>query len=170
MTAAGAAMRTIAYPLTIYYDASCPLCAREMHALKARDAGGRFTLTDCSAADFDERTCARDGITRDMMMACLHARDASGQWWSGLDVFEAAYRAAGLHLVARVIGSRRLRPILQRMYPWIAANRYALSRLGMARIFGRSRPADSIASFAQQGASCKTARKAHLQSRCRPEN
>ncbi|HZM36614.1 MAG TPA: hypothetical protein VFC18_19280 [Burkholderiales bacterium] len=25
------------YPLTVFYDRSCPLCAEEMHALKARD-------------------------------------------------------------------------------------------------------------------------------------
>jgi predicted DCC family thiol-disulfide oxidoreductase YuxK len=136
-------MDDIHFPLTVYYDASCPLCASEMHTLKARDAEGRLVLSDCSAAAFDEGPVAREGVTREMMLKRIHARDSEGRWLSGLDVFELAYRAANLPLLARLAGSRRLRPLLDRIYPWIAANRNRLSRFGLLRAFALIAPAKS---------------------------
>ncbi len=43
------------YPLTVFYDASCPMCASEMHALRDLDREGRLELVDCSAAQFSDR-------------------------------------------------------------------------------------------------------------------
>jgi predicted DCC family thiol-disulfide oxidoreductase YuxK len=131
--------RTTSFPLTVYYDASCPVCASEMHALKSRDTDGRLILADCSAEGFDEERCASEGVTRKMMMTRIHARDASGRWSSGVDVFETVYHVAGFARLARLLGSRWLRPLLERLYPWIAANRYRLSRLKLGRVF-RPRP------------------------------
>jgi len=129
--------RPIRYPLTIFYDASCPMCAHEMHALKARDAAGRLLLVDCSASDFDDGVLAGTPIRREDLMTLIHARDAGGHWLAGLDVFELAYRAAGLERLAGFWGSRHLRPILARLYPWIAKNRQFLSRLGVDRLVRR---------------------------------
>ena len=126
---------TLAYPLTVYYDASCPLCRAEMETLKARDGDDRLRLVDCSAAAFDATTCAAQGVTRTMMMERIHARDASGRWLVGLDVFAAVYGAAGFPRFARIYASRWLRPLLDRAYPWIATHRYALSRFGLPRLF-----------------------------------
>jgi len=120
----------VQYPLTVFYDASCPMCASEMHAIKALDAQGRIELVDCSAAAFDEAALTGGGYCRADAMSLIHARDADGRWLVGVDVFEAAYRAAGLEAIARIWGSRRLRPLLDRMYPWVARNRQRLSRLG----------------------------------------
>jgi predicted DCC family thiol-disulfide oxidoreductase YuxK len=134
----------LAYPLTVFYDASCPLCREEIETLKARDCDDRLRLVDCSAAAFDERTCSAQGVTRTMMMGRIHARDVAGRWLVGLDVFAAVYGAAGFRRLARIYGSRRLRPLLDRAYPWIATHRYALSRFGLPRLFrlfaGGARP------------------------------
>jgi predicted DCC family thiol-disulfide oxidoreductase YuxK len=127
--------RRPAFPLTIYYDASCPLCASEMQTLKARDPQNLLVLADCSAAAFDPQPCAREGVTRAQMLERIHARDAAGRWFRGVDVFEVVYDVAGFTRLARLLGSRRLRPLLERIYPWIAANRYRLSRLGLFRVF-----------------------------------
>jgi predicted DCC family thiol-disulfide oxidoreductase YuxK len=126
---------TACFPLTIYYDASCPLCADEMHALKIADADGRLVLVDCSAPEFDDTPFAGYGITRDSMMHLIHARDAGGRWLKGIDVFEAAYDAAGFTVLARLWGHSRLRPWWDKLYPWVARNRYALSRLGLPHLF-----------------------------------
>jgi predicted DCC family thiol-disulfide oxidoreductase YuxK len=134
----------VAFPLTIYYDAACPMCASEMHTLVSRDHARRLTLVDCSAPDFDEAACVREGVTRAMMLERIHARDAQGHWISGVDVFEAAYDAAGLTLAARVFGNRLLRPLFDRIYPRIAANRYHLSRLGLHRAFRMIAAGDSV--------------------------
>ena len=118
------------YPLTVFYDASCPLCRTEIETLKARDDENLLRLVDCSIGP-----AAVDGVTRAEMMTRIHARDASGRWLRGLDVFAAAYRAAGLRTLARIYASPLLRPLFDRLYPWIADNRQMLSRLGLSRLF-----------------------------------
>lgn len=123
-------------PLTVYYDKSCPLCATEMDALQDLDWRGRLRLVDCSAPDFDDRDAAREGITREDMMTRLHVRDPEGKWLRGLDAFEAAYAAAGLVQAARFWGDRRLRPVLDRIYPLMARYRQPLSRLGLHKVVG----------------------------------
>lgn len=123
-------------PLTVYYDASCPLCATEMHALRDLDWRGRLKLVDCSAKDFDDRRISCEGVTREDLMTRIHARDPEGRWLVGIDAFEAVYGAAGLKKAARFWGDRRWRPLLDRIYPWIARYRQPLSRLGLHRLIG----------------------------------
>jgi len=129
--------RPLRYPLTVFYDASCPLCATEMHALRELDAHGRIELIDCSAPEFSDEGLRAEGITRGRLMTVIHARDARGRWLVGAAAFEALYHAAGLDNVARVWASPRWRPILERLYPWIARYRHPLSRLGVHRAVGR---------------------------------
>ncbi len=122
--------------LTIWYDASCPLCASEMHALLRHAGDTRLQLKDCSAADFDEREVVAAGFTRVELMRCIHARDGEGNWLRGVDVFIRAYRIAGLESVARVWGHRWLRPVWERAYPWVARHRVGLSKLRLHHAFG----------------------------------
>jgi predicted DCC family thiol-disulfide oxidoreductase YuxK len=128
---------TIRYPLTVFYDASCPMCAAEMHALKKLDHE-RLELVDCSAAEFDETVLAGVGITRADLMARIHARDAHGRWLIALDAIEAAYRAVGLERAADLWGSRRLRPLLDPLYRWLARHRQMLSRVWFTSPSGES--------------------------------
>ena len=118
------------------------MCAQEMDALRRLDRDGRLELVDCSAPEFDASGLARDGITRDALMARIHASDADGRWLVGIDVYEAAYRAAGLLLSARIWGNRLLRPVFNLVYARVARHRQLLSRLGMSaliRILSASR-------------------------------
>ena len=119
---------SVRFPLTVFYDASCPLCANEMHALKARDAGGKLELVDCSSCDFDETVLAGTPYRRRDLMTLIHARDAHGRWLVGTEVFEVVYGVAGLNKLAALWS----RPFFSRIYPWIARNRQVLSRLGGA--------------------------------------
>jgi predicted DCC family thiol-disulfide oxidoreductase YuxK len=130
-------VKAIRYPLTVFYDASCPMCANEMHALKERDRDARLDLIDCSARDFDDAVLAGTGITGADLMTRIHARDAHGRWLVALDAIEAAYQAAGLERAARFWGSRRLRPVLDPLYRRVARSRQALSRLGAAALVRR---------------------------------
>ena len=57
----------IAYPLTVYYDATCRLCSAEMGAMKARDAAARLVLVDCSALDFDAGPAPREALMTAIM-------------------------------------------------------------------------------------------------------
>lgn len=119
----------VRYPLIVFYDASCPVCRTEMHALRGRDGQRRLELVDCSSADFDDSVLAGIGVTRGDLMDRIHARDAHGRWLVGIDALAAAYAAAGVKPIARFLGERRLRPLLTRIYSWFARNRRHLSRL-----------------------------------------
>lgn len=119
-------MNAVVYPLSIYYDASCPLCTREVTILKRYDHDDQLRLVDCSPAAF----APVEGYSRDAMMRLIHARDAAGQWLVGAPVFAAAYQASGFASIASLWGSARLQPMWNVLYPWIAHNRMLLSRLG----------------------------------------
>jgi predicted DCC family thiol-disulfide oxidoreductase YuxK len=106
-----------------------------MHALRKRNPEA-LDLVDCSARNFDDRAIACTGVTRDDLMRHIHARGPDGRWLVGMDVFEAVYAAAGLKGAARWWGNRRLRPVLDRIYPWIARYRQPLSRLRLHRVVG----------------------------------
>jgi predicted DCC family thiol-disulfide oxidoreductase YuxK len=121
--------------LTVYYDASCPLCVTEMRALQTYAGQTRLRLVDCSAADFDDPDVALAGLTRLDLTACIHAQGSDGQWLRGVDVFERAYRIAGLESVARACRNHWLRPLLDRAYPRIARNRMLLSRFYLDAAF-----------------------------------
>jgi len=126
----------IAYPLRIYYDASCPLCRTEMHTLKRYDIKQRLELVDCSPEDFSDEFSVNAGYQRAEMMKLIHARDAQGQWLIGVAVFEAAYGTTGIIGMEKIWANRFLRPLWDRIYPWIADNRMFLSKLGLTKMFG----------------------------------
>jgi predicted DCC family thiol-disulfide oxidoreductase YuxK len=130
------AIATVVWPLTIFYDASCPLCREEMHALKEYDLDERLRLRDASAPGFDDVRCRSAGIGVADMMRLIHAVDGAGRWYRGIPVFELAYGAAGLSSVARWFASPRLRPVWDRLYPWIARFRQPLSALRLNRAYG----------------------------------
>lgn len=117
---------SVTYPLTIYYDASCPMCRVEMETLKEYDVGEKIILVDCANEGLD--TPANCPVTREAMMERIHAQDATGVWIKGVDVFEAAYSAAGFSKLSKFWGSKSLRPLLSRAYPWVADNRQWLSK------------------------------------------
>jgi predicted DCC family thiol-disulfide oxidoreductase YuxK len=127
---------TATWPLRIYYDASCPLCREEMHALKDHDAAGRLALVDASAPGFTDPDLVAAGIPRADLMRLIHARDAAGRWFIGVEVFQLAYGAAGLHGMAALWANPRLRPVWDRLYPWVARLRQPLSWLRLNRAYG----------------------------------
>ena len=119
-------MPKIQYPLTIYYDASCPLCAAEMHTIKETDFSNKLILVDCSNETFEEPAYCPTNQAE--MMERIHAQDAAGTWIKGVEVFAVAYEAAGFNKLSKIWGSKTLRPILSRAYPFIADNRQWLSK------------------------------------------
>lgn len=122
--------------LTIWYDAACPMCRAEMGALGRHAPAGSLRLVDCSPPDFHDADAAAAGYTRADFMRLIHARDEDGRWLVGVPVFERAYRLAGLEGMARLFGYRWLRPLWDRLYPWVARHRMAMSRLGLNAAYG----------------------------------
>jgi predicted DCC family thiol-disulfide oxidoreductase YuxK len=125
---------SIQYPLSIYFDASCPLCMAEMSALKRHDSTDRLVLIDCSPVGFRDQAAEEAGLQREDFMRIIHARAADGTWLRGVDVFAAAYSAVGLKVLAFVWQFPVWRPLLDWLYPFIARNRQLLSRLGIPAV------------------------------------
>ena len=150
----------VSYPLAVYYDKSCPLCAEEIHALKDYDANGRLSLIDCSQPGFSDSETRLAGLSSAMLMRRIHARDAAGKWLDGVAVFEAAYGAVGIDAVARLWGQPSLQPLLDRIYMWVAGHRMAISWLRLNKAYGvlvrvAARPAARKAEACAGAAACR---------------
>jgi predicted DCC family thiol-disulfide oxidoreductase YuxK len=126
----------IAYPLTIYYDAACPMCKTEMETLKESDLESKLILVDCSNPNM--QAPASCPVTRKAMMERIQAQDAIGRWINGVEVFQAAYAAAGFDRLSKLFGNATLRPLLSRLYPWVADNRHWLSKTPTPYLLNRT--------------------------------
>ncbi len=121
------------YPLTVYFDGACKLCASEIDNIAARDIGQRLVLVDCNTPSFDY---AALGTNRDAMLNEIHARATDGTWLRGVDVFIAMYQAVDLGVVANALAHPIVKPLAMRFYPWLVRNRYYLSQLGLHEVLG----------------------------------
>jgi len=128
-------MSAVAWPLTLYVDDACPLCHTEMTGLSARDARGCLKVIDASVAGYpgDKATRAA-GLDQATLLRRLHARDAKGAWLVGIPVFAAAYEAAGMHWMAKLLRVRLLRPVFDLGYALVADHRWLLVKLGAPRL------------------------------------
>jgi len=99
------------WPLTLYVDGACPLCAREILWLRRHAVPERLLLVDISATDF---ACPERPVSQ--LRDILHARSADGQWLTGVDATYWSWRAAGLDRWATPLGWRPLRPVLLLAY------------------------------------------------------
>jgi len=115
---------TVRYPLTLYYDAACPVCALEMDHLRARDTHGRLVLIDIAEPGFD---AAAHGATLQAMDAQIHARHADGRWSIGVEALRFAYDAVGLGWLWRPTGWPLLEPLADHAYRLFARHRRAIS-------------------------------------------
>jgi len=120
------------YPLTVYFDASCPMCHSEILNIKAHDDKGKLHLVDCSASTFSDKPFRAEEISRSDMMTRLHVRDSQGAWSKGTDAMELIYHTVGMQNMARLWERHAL---LGRLYPWIARNRQMLSLTGIPILF-----------------------------------
>ena len=79
-----------AFPLLIFYDGSCSVCAAEMESYRRREQGGHLLFVDISAPEFDPSPY---GITLDAFMYEMHAIDREGAVYRGVEAFRAIWQA-----------------------------------------------------------------------------
>ena len=114
------------YPLTLFYDAACPVCSLEMDHLRERDVAGRLIFVDIGAPGFD---AAAHGATLQAMNAEIHAKRPDGSMLKGVEVLRLAYDAVGLGWVLRASAWPLLRPAFDVAYRGFARHRIAISRV-----------------------------------------
>lgn len=101
------------WPLTLYFDGECPLCAREIRLLGGKASSQRLLFVDISHEAFDPKSV---GFSLEEMKSSLHARFDDGTWVKGLDATLWSWRAAELEFFVAPLSWRALRPILNIAY------------------------------------------------------
>jgi predicted DCC family thiol-disulfide oxidoreductase YuxK len=117
------------YPLTVFFDGACPICAREIALMKRLDARRQLVFCDFSRPDYD---AASINISPAELGRVIHARWADGSVITGVDVFRAMWEAIGLGLLVKMSRLSLIEPLILRAYAWFARNRLWLT--------GRSTP------------------------------
>lgn len=112
------------YPLTLFYDAACPVCSLEMDHLRSRNEAGRLIFVDISASGFD---AVPPGVTMADLDAEIHGLRPDGTLLRGVEVLRLAYAAVGLGWVLRPTGWAPLRPVFDAGYRVFARHRRAIS-------------------------------------------
>ncbi len=115
----------ITYPVTLFYDGACPVCALEMDHLRERSVDGRLVFVDIAAPGFDAQ---RLGLDLAALNAEIHGVCADGTVIKGVEVLRLAYDAAGLGWVLRPTGWGPLRPWFDEGYRLFARHRQTISR------------------------------------------
>lgn len=78
------------FPLKVFYDGSCSVCAREMEAYRGREREGRLLFVDIGAPYFDPSPY---GISLNDFMYQMHAIDRAGRIYRGVEAFWAIWQA-----------------------------------------------------------------------------
>ena len=102
------------------------VCAREMRFYAKRSP--KLCLVDISSVDFDS---AAHGLPHSAFMEKIHARDAQGKWYVGIDAFQVVWRVVPgrlYDLMADLIGWPVVRPVAECGYRLFARYRHLLPR------------------------------------------
>lgn len=112
------------FPLHIFYDGSCSVCATEVERYGRWDRDGRLILMDVSAPGFD---AAPFGITLAEFMYQMHVIDRSGRVFRGVEAFWAIWQAFPsstlLGLCGRLIMLPLINPLARLCYRMFAGIR-----------------------------------------------
>jgi predicted DCC family thiol-disulfide oxidoreductase YuxK len=97
------------FPLQLFYDGSCSICASEVERYGRKDRDGRLMLTDISAPGFDP---APFGISLAEFMYQMHAIDRSGRVFRGVEAFWAIWQAFPTSSLLGVCGRLIMQPLV----------------------------------------------------------
>lgn len=97
------------FPLRIFYDGKCVVCATEIKHYVGRDRLDRLVPIDISDPDFDP---APFRISLDQFMHELHAFDSRDKVYRGIDAFWAIWQAFPANSVPGLLGKFITLPII----------------------------------------------------------
>ena len=98
------------FPLRIFYDGACSICATEIERYGRMDREGRLILVDISAPDFDP---APIGITQDELMIQMHAIDRNGTVYRNVEAFWAIWQAFPASTLLGLLGAFITLPVVK---------------------------------------------------------
>jgi predicted DCC family thiol-disulfide oxidoreductase YuxK len=106
----------------VFYDGECPLCSREISALRRLDRNERIAFTDIAVPSGADRALSF-GLGHDRLMARVHGRTAEGEIVEGVDVFRQLYAALGFERLVALTRLPGVRSVLDAAYTVFARNR-----------------------------------------------
>jgi predicted DCC family thiol-disulfide oxidoreductase YuxK len=117
------------FPIQVFYDGSCSVCAGEIEHYLRQDHGGRLVAVDISSPEFDP---APFHISLDRFMHEMHVIDDSGKIYRGVEAFWAiwqAFPASPLYgLMATVVNVPVINPFARLVYKGFARIRSYLPK------------------------------------------
>ena len=120
---------TLSFPLRVFYDGSCAICAAEIGHYCRQDRRGRLLAVDISAPDFDP---APFGLPLAAFFHELQVIDHQGERYRGVEAFWAIWQAfpeqRGYRLLARVIHWPLVLPLARLLYWAFARSRRYLPK------------------------------------------
>ena len=124
--------------LTLLFDGACPLCVREVKALRRRDAEqGRLAFVDVDDPAYDP--ARHGGITYADAMGRMHALRADGAVVRDVEVFRQAYGLVGLGWLYAPSRWPLLRPMVDALYGLWARWRLAITGRPSMEVLCRGR-------------------------------
>ena len=111
------------YQLTIFYDGTCPLCAKEMNALKQQDKNNAIKTIDIYSEDFSDYP----SIDPKAANTILHALNQNGELILGLDVTYLAWKLVGKGWLYAPLRWPGIKVLADWCYLYFAKNRYRVS-------------------------------------------
>ncbi len=109
-------MRPPRFPLKVFYDGACIVCASKIEYYQRKDHGDKLVAIDISRPDFDP---VQYQISLAEFMHQLHAIDQDGQVFKGVDSFWAIWQAFPASTVYGLMGRIIQLPVV-----------YQLARIG----------------------------------------
>lgn len=97
------------FPLRVFYDGSCLVCATEIEHYLGKDREGRLIAVDISAADFNPEPLR---IPLDSFKYELHVIDSSDELYRGVEAFWAIWQAFPASTLYGILGAVITMPIV----------------------------------------------------------
>jgi len=112
--------------LTVLYDGSCNLCRGSAERVRRFDILHRIEFLDLHDPSAAERF---PQVNRNEAMKWMQAVDSRNRVFSGSDAWaRIGVLLPGWNLIARILLVPGIRWIAQRIYAWVASNRYRWNR------------------------------------------
>lgn len=115
------------WQIKLLYDGKCPLCLREVHFLKRRDAG-RGLVAFVDIADDRYTPEANGGVDFETAMGRIHAVLTDGKVIKNVEVFRRVYEILGMGWIYAATKLPIIGSIVDRLYEIWADWRLTLTR------------------------------------------
>ncbi len=102
----------------LYYDGSCPLCAKEIAWLE-KYQNGKLALVD-----INQPNALPKGISKEAMLRVLHLQTESGDWLKGLDATVKSWSHTPYGWIVKPLRWPLLSTIADSAYHYWANTRY----------------------------------------------